>query len=331
MRLSGVPKNVTEKLGPLLIAYLLAYLFQGVLIVQIYAYCTSTKFSADRWPVKVTLWVVCVTELVCTLFVTASAWYGLVCGWGDPDTLRKQSWALSFVSIPNGLVAFAVQIFFCWRMVLLNREIIIPGLIAMISLGQVAMAVIGSVHMFSLPDIYAVTSKTMYWMITAYYVGCAACDILIALNMVRLLSKAKRQSEFPDTHSLLARQIKICVHTGIVTACSSIIHVVTFLVAPHGNVHFVFLFIAAKIYSNTLLAILNARKDGSDVISWPASSIEFAHPATTYPGGRSVGQTDMESQAIPAMLTSVYVTTTPMKSEDDPPTALLAEDATPNN
>ncbi|TFK50349.1 hypothetical protein OE88DRAFT_241719 [Heliocybe sulcata] len=276
MRLSGIPDDVVQELGPLVMGCLLAYLLQGVLIVQICIYLSHPRYSSDVLPLKVTVWLVCVIELVCTMFVTAAAWVYPVKGWGDPDVLRQPTWTVAFAQVPNSIVALVVQLFFCCRMFLLNHRGLVPGFIGMAACVPVVMAVVGGIKSVKLPDV-ALEYRIMPYIVTTYG-GSALCDIMIALNNIRLLYTIKKGSVFPDTQSLLMRNIKICMHTGIVTACFSIVHVATFLAMPSRTLHWVFLFIAEKIYSNTLLAVLNARRKSADCEYETTPSILFGLP-----------------------------------------------------
>ncbi|TFK50354.1 hypothetical protein OE88DRAFT_243954 [Heliocybe sulcata] len=234
---------------------LLAYLLQGVLIVQICIYLNHPSYSNDVLPLKGTVWLVCAMELACTVFVTAAAWVYLV---------------------PNSIVALVVQLFFCCRMFLLNRDGLVPGFIGIAACVPVAMAVVAGIEGYKLPDV-AMEYRIMPYIVTTYG-GSALCDIMIAVNNIRLLYTIKKGTLFPDTQSLLMRNIKICMHTGIVTACFSIVHVATFLAMPSRTLHWVFLFIAAKIYSNTLLAVLNARRKSAHCEYKTTPSILFGLP-----------------------------------------------------
>lgn len=143
-------------------------------------------------------------------------------------------------------------------MTLLGSGIIVPGLIAVVCLMQSSMAIASGVKIWELPTLDAIYGITPF--ISVWLAGSAFCDIMIAINMVYLLYKAGRESYFKTTYHLLLRAVIICVETGTMTACSSIMHLVLFLGIRTNNAHFTFLFLTAKLYSNTLLATLVLRK-----------------------------------------------------------------------
>ncbi|TFK50361.1 hypothetical protein OE88DRAFT_1735928 [Heliocybe sulcata] len=264
MRLPGVPDDIVGLIGPLAMGYLFAYLLQGVLIVQVFIFCSQPRYASDRWPIKLAVWCVFFLENIATIFGTVSAWYGLVKGWGDPNTLLHPSWGFSMTPAIHGMISLSVQLFFCWRMWLLGAGALLPCLIAVVSFMQSTMAIVTTVKVFGLPDLTFVYRIIPF--VSAWLSGSVFCDIMIAFNLVMRLYKAGRRSELKSTNSLLMRPILICAETGIVTACSSIIHLTTYLACRTENTHFTFLFITSKLYSNTLLASLNARRQPSDVV-----------------------------------------------------------------
>ncbi|EPQ51337.1 hypothetical protein GLOTRDRAFT_133207 [Gloeophyllum trabeum ATCC 11539] len=277
-----IPSDIAGQNGPLLMGYLFSYLLQGILIVQVFIFCSQPTYATDRLPIKVTVWIVFCLEIVSTAFATVSAWYGLASGWGDPRTLINPSWAFAYTPALHGIIALSVQLFFCWRMTLFGSGFVVPSFIATVCLMQSAMAIACGVKIWELPDLDAIYGIIPF--VSVWLGGSAFCDIMIAINMVYLLYRAGREADFKATYHLLLRPIMICVETGIMTACSSIMHLVLFLAIRNDNAHFTFLFLTAKLYSNTLLATLNKGQS-----SWEAeldriqpSRLSGRTPATVF-------------------------------------------------
>ncbi|TFK50358.1 hypothetical protein OE88DRAFT_243496 [Heliocybe sulcata] len=239
MRLQEIPGDTVGLVGPLAMGYLFAYLMQGMLIVQVFTICNQTRYESERWPIKLAVWCVFCLEGIATIFGTVSAWYGLVGRWGDPYTLLHPSWGFSMTPAIHGTISLSVQLFFCWRMWLIGAGAVLPCLIAVVSCMQSAMAISTTVKIFCLPDLSLVYRLTPF--ISAWLGGSVFCDIMIASNLVMMLYKAGRRSELRTVNSLLMRPTLICAETGIVTACSSILHLTTYLACRTANTRFTFL------------------------------------------------------------------------------------------
>ncbi|TFK50340.1 hypothetical protein OE88DRAFT_241513 [Heliocybe sulcata] len=312
------PSYLAGQNGPLLMGYLFSYLLQGVLVVQMFIFCNQPTYSTDRWPIKVTVWTVFCLEIVATAFATVSAWYGFASGWGVGYTLDHPSWAFAYTPALHGIIALAVQLFFCWRMTLFGSNLMVPGLIAVSCLMQSVLAIVSAVKLWHLPSLSAIYSIIPF--VCVWLGGSAFCDITIAINMVYLLHRAGRQSEFKATYSILLRPIMICVETGIITACSSIMHLVLFVAVRSDNAHFTFLFLTAKLYSNTLLATLNARRTKAE--NRPISTFQGqGRSTTTHQKSSSAWEAELDrlqsSRISARMPTAVFITTSTSTHKDE--------------
>ncbi|KZT25969.1 hypothetical protein NEOLEDRAFT_1178086 [Neolentinus lepideus HHB14362 ss-1] len=304
--------------GPLLMGYLFSYLLQGVLTVQMFIFCNQPSYSSDRYPIRVTVWTVFCLEIVATAFATVSAWYGLASGWGNIYTLNHPSWAFAYTPALHGIIALVVQLFFCWRLTLFGCNLIVPGIIASSCLMQSSLAIVTAVKLWYLPDLSAIYDIIPF--VSVWLGGSAFCDIMIAISMVYLLHRAGRQSQFKATYSILLRPIMISVETGIITACSSIMHLVLFLAVRADNAHFTFLFLTAKLYSNTLLTTLNVRRIRSE--NRPVSTFQGHNKSTTaHQKSSSAWETELDrlqsSRINGRTPTAVFITTSTSTHKDE--------------
>lgn len=207
--------------------------------------------------IKVTVWSVLTLETIATAFATNSAWDGLVKGWGDLDTLLHPSWSFSISPAICGFIAGAVQIFFSTRMSVFSKSRILPGLTSLIAITAFVMSLITTIKLFLMPDLTHLSEVTV--VASIWLAGNAFCDLLIAVSMVILLRRASKQSSFKHTSSLLYRLMRLSIESGSTTALTSILHLILFL-SVHNNGHFLLMYMTAKLYSNTLVANLNARR-----------------------------------------------------------------------
>ncbi|KAJ7613552.1 hypothetical protein FB45DRAFT_1112153 [Roridomyces roridus] len=85
----------------------------------------------------------------------------------------------------------------------------------------------------------------------------AAVDIVIAVSMTFVLLRSRAQA-LGHTNSILTRLVRLTVETGTITAIAAIVDLVFFIKA-HNGLHQVSGVILGKMYSNTLLVLLNNR------------------------------------------------------------------------
>ncbi|KAJ7707066.1 hypothetical protein B0H16DRAFT_1901427 [Mycena metata] len=256
----ALPKHACST-GPLVLGYMFAFGLYGILIVQVYMYSESFPETdpSSRLSVR-----------NLTLPVTNS--YGP--GWGDTDTLLTIDWAWGPLPALNGILAGMAQSFYIWRIYSLSKSIYAPIFIALVMLTQVTVpSTMGLLYVMSL----AIDSKASHESqvsiegrgvdklfalspeITLWLAGSAACDMLITLSLVWVFSRQKKKTNFSRTSGIINRLIRYSVETGAVTTIGAVIEVTLWLTSRQWNIHFIFFLVIGKLYSNMLMATLNAR------------------------------------------------------------------------
>ncbi|KAJ7119142.1 hypothetical protein C8R44DRAFT_737967 [Mycena epipterygia] len=84
------------------------------------------------------------------------------------------------------------------------------------------------------------------------------CDLIIVSSMVFYVMKS-RKPEFKNTNLILARIIKITVETGLLCALFAIVDLYLFATYKGVNYHLAVCIELSKVYSNSILLILNSR------------------------------------------------------------------------
>ncbi|KZT29348.1 hypothetical protein NEOLEDRAFT_1238793 [Neolentinus lepideus HHB14362 ss-1] len=307
--------GIAGVVGPLLMGYLISYLLQGVLVVQVFIFCNQPRYSTDRWPVKATVWSLFGLEVLSSVFVTIVAWNQLAFGWGDLTVLERPIWAFDYIVFLHALISLCVQLFFCWRITLFRNGRILAAILVPISLLQTGMGMYCGIKLWMLDDaakLYKYIAAATVWL-----GGSAFCDITIAISMVYLIRQTSRQSEFRATYSLLMRPMMICLETGIFTAFVSTLHLILLLVVRHNNTHFVFMFLTSKLYSNTVLVALNSRRNSSDTqVHISRRQATLAHPTSQSSWGAEL-QRIQPARISDRMPTAVYISTPASTGKDD--------------
>ncbi|ESK85589.1 hypothetical protein Moror_10003 [Moniliophthora roreri MCA 2997] len=244
--------------APLLLGYMLNWGLYGVLSVQVYLYWTA--FPHDGLVAQTLVYGLYLLETAQTVSLTHNAFQGFVFGFENFVALTKMHnlWLDTYVL--DGLVAFVFQIYFANRIrnLLPRSYILVPGIIALLSLAQLA----GSIGAAVIIKHYAIFSA--YAEVTAspvpgyLWIVCGTlADILITVTMVYALSRY--DTTFKQTRGLVRRLSRLAIETGGLIAAMSLVQPVLSSVFPDQTYHIAPAIVIAKLYSNSLLATLNSR------------------------------------------------------------------------
>ncbi|KAJ7187266.1 hypothetical protein C8R46DRAFT_1342413 [Mycena filopes] len=249
--------NIPLLTGPLVLGYMFSYGLYGILVVQVFIY--SEAFPKDRPGIKAVAYSIFVFESIFTLFTTIAAWNQYGTGWGDVDSLLIIDWSWGPLPALNGLLAAEAQAFYIWRIWGLTRSIWLPILLGCIMLTQVTVAfyygIVVSVQGRGIDKLFALSPEITLWLTAS-----AVCDVLISISLVYIFSRQKQRSNFQRTQGMINKLIRFSVETGSITSIGAIIEVILWLATGHKwNIHFIFFLVIGKLYSNMLMATLNAR------------------------------------------------------------------------
>ncbi|KAF8187806.1 hypothetical protein BJ912DRAFT_420111 [Pholiota molesta] len=266
----------------------------GVLSVQVFLF--SQAFPNDRPIFKAMVYGTYLVETAQTIALTVSTWATFVKGGVSTFTAISVS-----VSLLEAVTAMVVQTFYAYRIMIISENKIIPSFIMLMSLtsfiAQVVVSVIiGQADNFEIIQLH--TLKTSDFIGIWIGTGCA-CDIAIAACMCFYLNRRIRDGIFPKTQALVTRVMRMTIETGALTASVSIVLLALFYApALKGLIYYsVPISTLAKLYSNTMLALLNSRiKLGiiSESTTWQDNA--FSHIPLSQP--RQTGALEIKFAAV---------------------------------
>ncbi|CAG7850922.1 SubName: Full=Uncharacterized protein {ECO:0000313/EMBL:CCA72022.1} [Serendipita indica DSM 11827] len=254
--------------GPLLLGHILNSFLYGIELIQFYRY--RTAFRDDKaWNRRLVLTIV-ILDTLQTGFSLHNAWMALGSGWGREDEILHPEWTWGSVPLFTGIVSFLVQGFYAFRISKLVESRYTKYIVSVIVLVSIAQGFCG---IFS-GIYYAIGSfrKAQYTIAavtTTWLGGTALCDLMISTTIVAYLMI--QLAAFKPKDTVVSRVIQMTVTTSLLTTSFASADLVLFLLYPNNNLHLIFCIPLAKLYSNTLLAMLNARK-GSFLQDDPAEA-----------------------------------------------------------
>ncbi|PFH48192.1 hypothetical protein AMATHDRAFT_6043 [Amanita thiersii Skay4041] len=162
--------------------------------------------------------------------------------------------------------------------------------------GGYAVGIILAIKTYSITTFFEL--EEISWVIHLSFATTTFIDIVIAGVITRLLSLSK--TSFAETNSRIWIVIRYVLISGTLTTACSITALITFAVMPHNLVFLGIEFLLTKLYVNSYLAMLNARKSIRD-------------KSTSNASGNVIQLSDMESSRYPTTVPP----TSPIRSEFD--------------
>lgn len=252
--------------GPFVIGYTCCFTLMGILLVQCVIY--FSRFPKDRIWTKVLVSVIMLLETIITVFAFHGFWIGatqngsnlswvVAVGIGGQQLAPDPLWSFIALAPLTGLVSSLTHGFFCWRIWAVSKSIIVPVLVMMLSLVQLAMVTYGGVVYGLVPDINI--DHPMPFYVPVWLVGSLVCDSVITVYMTLSLVQCNEKSGFKHTKSLFAKLIKLTIETGLVTTTAALIELVLAIAFRVTMYHIALFYIISKLYANCVLATLNSR------------------------------------------------------------------------
>ncbi|KAJ3754166.1 hypothetical protein EV360DRAFT_73918 [Lentinula raphanica] len=243
--------------GPIFIGAFLNAILYGVLSVQ-----NSSRDA--RW-IKVLVVFVLIAETISFVLDFGVVWEPLVQNYGSPRIFE--------ITPTNPMVT----LFQGWRIRKLTKSNIVLVPIALTALASLTAGFATTILIAFHPGWTQIGMFEFGFL--SWLVASALCDVVIALSLSWFVLRNK--SAFSSTNSVLNRIMLLTLQTGSITAVAAIADVFTFTLSPDKTLEFVWAYSLSKLYSNTLLSMLNARVEWNKVLEQPSnrtqSEVTFYH------------------------------------------------------
>ncbi|KAH8099625.1 hypothetical protein BXZ70DRAFT_238792 [Cristinia sonorae] len=244
--------------GYLIVAYL-ALILYGIVIAQAYEY--GMHSAGDTRLMKYAVLAVAVLETVHTMFIMHASFLFSVTDFEHLPALLLIPWSAG-ASVACGMfITIIVQSFYIRRIyVLSERNWWITGLVSLLLFARTPFNFATAALMYTLKTWAAFRVNHIGPLITVTFgLGLStAVDVLIAGILVFYLYRARTGFKNSDTlvHTLMA----YTVNSGLLTMCCSTLALILFFVKPDSLAFAGLVQLSSKLYANSFLGTLNARR-----------------------------------------------------------------------
>ncbi|KIK04892.1 hypothetical protein K443DRAFT_394828 [Laccaria amethystina LaAM-08-1] len=250
--LSQIVLNNT--LGAAYIGVVVSACLFGVSCVQAWYYFTH---QSDRWPLKVLVSCVMLTDTIHMGLITHTVYTYTITNWGNTAFLGELVRTLLVEVLFNGLTTFMVQCFLAtriWR--LSDGKVWLIVIVVLLILGEFGVNLAYTIISLRFETFAQLTHLKAVSLTTNALA--ATGDIIIAASLCTLLHRSRTGFHRSDT--IITKLMVFSINTGLLTSLCALASLVSILAWPTTFIYIAFFFCIGRLYTNSLLATLNARK-----------------------------------------------------------------------
>ncbi|KAI8970728.1 hypothetical protein BD414DRAFT_540744 [Trametes punicea] len=231
----GIP-SLNASLGAVYLGVVIGVMFYGLTVHQSYRY--YKLYPTDRPYIKVLVSVIIFLESLHTmLWIFIGFHYTISESFNLTGTL-KCHWTVRSTFILTSMAVYSCQTFYCCRVYL--------------TFGFVA-GVEAFLYVREIVDLHRVS-----WKVSAAYGFAVSSDLILTGALVFVLHRSRTESK--RTNSILDVLIIYTINTGLLTSIVSLLAFLFALVLPGNLIYAGVSIVGAKLYANSVLALLNSRR-----------------------------------------------------------------------
>lgn len=271
--------------GAVEIGVMISIFLFGLVSVQTFGY--YKKFSNDPWQLRTFVGVIWTLELTHCALSAHSVYWVTVTNFGRTAVLNEIPPALGASVALSGIIGPAIQAFFAHRVLRLSRSWIIPSICWLLCILRCASLLVVTGASYTSDTLLHFKHKWDWILVTSLAIS-TAVDVLIAGSLCYFLWK-RRDGAFARTTTVVDQLIMWSIQTGLLTSIGTVVMLILFLVV-HNHAWLAVFFVISRLFSNSLMASLNARAKLRD-LTQKVLSAERSHTSS---GGRNPNTVTIE-------------------------------------
>ncbi|KAI0631795.1 hypothetical protein C8Q77DRAFT_159503 [Trametes polyzona] len=251
-----VQTRLATTLGPAFLGFACTCVLYGITSLQTWMYF-DYDFKEER-TLRSTVLLLWFLDTLHILFLTFTIYRYVVVDFGDFAAILKPAWSLAamlMVVIISNLIVRAIFGMRIWR--LSGGHWFVPVvLVNVLSLFVLADGIYFAVRGLEVSSM--LQWQDFAWSFYAGFSGEVIADTIIAVSQCMLLIRMK--TGFEKTDSLVSLMMRYSINTGLLTSVCAACVLISYTAQPDTFIYMAFYFVYSKLYVNSLLATLNARR-----------------------------------------------------------------------
>ncbi|KAG1780345.1 hypothetical protein EV702DRAFT_1178093 [Suillus placidus] len=216
-----------------------------------------SRYFSDPWYTKLLVGAIFLSDSIHQALITHTVYTYLVTDFGNVSDLEKLVWSLSVEVLFNGFTGFMVQSFLTMRVYQLsNKNVIATASVLSFVIAEFVIVVTYVAKAVKLTTFIQVPQlKPLSMSVNAV---AAAGDVLITIFLCTFLQQSRTGFQRSDT--LINKLMLFTINTGLLTSVCAVMSLISITMWPDTFIYVAFYFCLGRLYCNSLLATLNARK-----------------------------------------------------------------------
>ncbi|PIL34159.1 hypothetical protein GSI_03870 [Ganoderma sinense ZZ0214-1] len=249
--LSAIPIN--SILGPMILGVCINAFLYGFSVLQFVQY--RTRRYQDAWPTQLLVYWTFLVDTVHTIALCWMIWTYLVDNFTNVTYLFGAPWPYTATPLFLVFTSGPIQIYFAHRIRTLSRWDSLFWTIIGLSVADTSMGIILTVFAFTHANV--TDFRVLLPIVDTWLALSVVCDGVISFCLLYYLTL--KQSGFRRHESFRHRAAHAFIESSILTAVVAVADLITYSIVPNTNYHILIGIPMGRVYTCTLLAMLNAR------------------------------------------------------------------------
>ncbi|GLB36682.1 hypothetical protein LshimejAT787_0309690 [Lyophyllum shimeji] len=247
--------KLDNTMGAIFVGVLMGAALWGISCMQTYEY--FSEFRRDSWMSKVMVATLFVLDTLHQILMTHVIYTYLITEHFNVAYLNQVVWSLVGQVIVSALIGLMVQTFFVYRIWILSHHNL-PAVVFVMLLVLSEFAVSLTYFVKGLKVTTFALLPSLFRLSQSVNALAATGDIAIAATLIFILWRSK--TGFSKSDSIVNQLILYSLNTGFLTSVCALLSLITITVYPNSFIFITFYTPLSRLYTNSLLATLNARK-----------------------------------------------------------------------
>ncbi|KAK0442490.1 uncharacterized protein EV420DRAFT_1076177 [Desarmillaria tabescens] len=219
------------------------------------------RYPNDWWIYRYSVAIIWILDALHVALSTHAIYHYFVDLFGDYVELFHIVWSFKLQLLICMVMIIWVEALYAVRLWRLGSHF--NRIISWIVILTVAVAL--GAGIFSVYDAYSISNflliPSIKGSICALFAVAATSDFIIAFSMCYYLHKSREASAFSSTSDMLYGLMRLVIISGLATSACSLLTLITYLAWQNSLIFLGVDLILPKLYVNSLLAMLNSRRD----------------------------------------------------------------------
>ncbi|KAF8347236.1 hypothetical protein F5887DRAFT_957397 [Amanita rubescens] len=196
-----------------------------------------------------------------TAFIVDDLWHYLIESFGNYEALLPMTWSHKAQHLMNIIIILAVQSLYTWRIwrLSMERSRIWPWIAVVVLMCEYATGIVIVVKTYQL-RLFTEVIRIRSEIISAFAITTFS-DLVFAVGICHLIYlSTPTLGVHRRTKSMLVIMMRYVLISGMLTSMCSLAGLICYCVMPNNSISLAIMFATTKLYINSYLAMLNARK-----------------------------------------------------------------------